>query len=196
MLQQVAIPVGQRGLWEVQQFTVSEDEAKFQNMRAAFSFTDRGQYIRPGTYTRLMRSGKVIMSDTPSEMNDHSYFVRKAKGYVLINGLGLGMVLKNVLAKPEVETVIVNELSQDVIGLVAPHYQDDRLCVNHADALMWKPPRGIVFNAIWHDIWDDKCESNLQEMSKLHRRYARWLAPGGYQASWGREEIKRWSRRF
>ena len=131
------------------------------------------------------------MSDTPDEMKDHARFVREATGHVLINGLGIGMVLKNVLAKESVCTVTVNEISEEVIKMVAPHYSCECLTINHADAFTWKPAKGIKFDSIWHDIWADKCTDNLPEMTRLHRRYARWLNPEGYQGSWGKEQIKR-----
>ncbi len=77
---QVNIPEGKSGNWKVEKFTVSEDEAKFANMRASFSFSNRGQYIYAGECTRLMRGTSTIMSDTPSEISDHRYFMRVATG--------------------------------------------------------------------------------------------------------------------
>ena len=182
---QVNIPEGKSGNWKVEKFTVSEDEAKFANMRASFSFSNRGQYIYAGEYTRLMRGTSTIMSDTPSEISDHRYFMRVATGNVLLNGLGLGMVLQAILRKDDVEKVVVNEIDQDVINIVAPHYQDQRLVINHTDAFAWKP-NGIRFNSVWHDIWDNICEDNLSEMKQLHRRYGHWLQQPSFQGSWGR----------
>ena len=90
MLEKVSIPEGKSGIWSVQKFVISDEEAKFDRMRA--SFRD-GRYARAGTYTRLMRGGVLVMSDTTDEMRDHRDPVMRASGSVLINGLGLGMVL-------------------------------------------------------------------------------------------------------
>lgn len=181
----VDIPASGYGKWKVEKFTVSEKEAKFHNIRAMFSFGDKGRPIEPGAYTRLIRDGAVIMSDTPAEISDHLWFMQDAIGNVLLNGLGLGVVLKGVLLKKEVKRVIVNEISEDVIRLISPYFTDKRVTINHADAFTWKP-NGMRFNFIWHDIWDNICEDNLSEMKRLHRKYGHYLQKPSYQGSWGR----------
>jgi hypothetical protein len=186
-MKKVDIPENQIGEWRVEKFEVSKEDAKWFNLRGAIS--SEGGYIFPGVYTRLTRSGKVVMSDTPSEMRDHVRFVARTSGIVLINGLGLGMVLLNVLERDKVEKVIVNEISEEVIQLVAPFYTDPRVTINHADAYTWKPSNGERFHAIWHDIWDGKCTDHIPKMQKLHRRYSHWREPVCYQSSWGYEEL-------
>ena len=145
--------------------------------------------METGTYTKLMRNKTIIMSDTPAEIIDHSYFVYKAKGNVLINGLGLGWVIEALFRKEEVENITVIEKSQDVINLVGKHYIDKCpenkiLTIIHADALIWKAPKGIKFDAVWHDIWDYICSDNLEDMKKLHRKYGKRTK---WQGSWCRE---------
>lgn len=183
----VSVPEGSSGSWRVQRFTVSEDDAKLHNMRAAFRPGGANDIIEPGAYTRLMRGATVVMSDTPMEKRDHVPFVHAARGHVLIHGLGLGMALAAILEKPEVERVTVIEKSPDVISLVAPSYDDPRVEIVEGDAFTWRPPRGVRFGAVWHDIWDDKCADNLGEMKRLHRRYGR---RADWQGSWGRAFIE------
>lgn len=183
-----AVPEGQSGPWCVEKFEITEDEAKFQNMRAAFSFSDRGLYVRPGHYTRLLRNGAVIMSDTQSEISDLGSLRWRAKGDVLINGLGLGLAVQVALAKEDVSSVTVIEISEDVVSLVAPHIADGRLTIELGDAYTWRPPKGKRYGAVWHDIWDNICADNLPEMSKLHRRYGRRC---DWQGSWARKKCRR-----
>ncbi len=57
------------------------------------------RYIEPGVYYKLTYKGEVIMSNTPAEVNDHLPFIKKANGKVLIAGLGLGMVITELLKK-------------------------------------------------------------------------------------------------
>ena len=181
-MKKVEIPEGTSGAWRVERFDVSESEARFANIR--------GRYIRPGTYTRLMRGGTVVMSDTPAEMNDHYMAVRHAKDHVLIHGLGLGMVLDACLEKPNVSKATVIELSEEVISLVAPFYKakwGDKVEIIHADALVWTPPKQSFFGMVWHDIWDYICADNLDDMKRLHRRYGRRCE---WQGSWARELIR------
>jgi len=181
------IPEGQNGDWKVEKFTITEEEAKFHNIRATFSFSERGRYIKAGEYTRLKRKGTIVMSDTPAELSDFSWFVYKAKGKILLNGLGLGCVLQSLLNKKEITQIVVNEISKEVIELVGNHFSDKRLTINHANAFEYKPPKELHFDYVYHDIWDDLCGDNLEGMKKLHRRYGKWT---DNQMSWGREYIE------
>jgi hypothetical protein len=73
--------------------------------RSSFS---RGRHVPPGRYMRLMRAGKTIMSNTPSEMRDLLEFRQRVTDDVLINGLGLDVAVQIAFIKPEVSTVTVN----------------------------------------------------------------------------------------
>jgi len=188
LIPNVTVPEGQSGGWRVERFTIEPERASIANI--SMMFRPGGRRHVPGAYTRLLRDGYLVMSDTPDEKRDHYWFVREARGHVLIQGLGLGMVLGAVLAKPDVEHVTVIEKSEDVIGLVANHYACERLTVICADAMTWQPPKGIRYGAVWHDIWDDICADNLDEMKALHRRYGR---RADWQGSWARELCERYA---
>lgn len=188
----VDVPEGTSGNWRVEHFTVSEEDARLQSLRAIV--TGRGRAVPQGTYTRLMYGSILVMSDTPDEIRDHFEIIHRAKGHVLINGLGLGVVVQAVLNKTEVGHVTVIELVPDVIALVARHYLErfnGRLEIIEADAFTWKPPKGIKYDAVWHDIWNDICLDNLPEMHKLHRKYGKRC---DWQGSWSRQELERYKR--
>lgn len=175
-MEKVRVPEGSCGAWRVKHFQVSEMEARLSAMR------DGRRYCPAGEYTGLWHGHALVMSDTPAEMRDHYPPVRHATGSVLINGLGLGMVLQAILAKPEVEDVTVVEIAPEVIQLVAPTYADDpRLTVVQADAFTWQPPKGKRYAAVWHDIWTDLTADNAPEMARLHRKYGRRC---DWQGSW------------
>jgi len=187
MIDQVTVPAGERGKWRVEKFTITEEASKFATLRSLWQ-GGRGA-IRPGTYTKLVCEGRgVVMSDTPDEMRDHADAVRHARGHVLINGLGLGMVLGAILKKPEVERVTVVELDADVIALIGPHYACGRLEIVNASAFDYEPPRGIRYDAVWHDIWDDICTGNLSEMTKLKRKYG---SRSDWQGCWSEPICRR-----
>lgn len=181
----INIPNGKSGNWKIETFIVPENS--IENMRLAFQ--PGGRTVKPGKYKKLTHNGSIVMSNTRAELRDHSYFVYKAKGNVLINGLGLGCCLAEILEKEEVKSITVIEISQNVINLVAPFFESDkRVKITHADAFTWKPPKGIRYNAIWHDIWSDICEDNLPEMTKLHRKYGKRT---DWQGSWAKDLCKR-----
>ncbi len=201
LLKKATLPEGRSGRYTVERFTVSDTDMWRYNLRNA----ERGTpdlNIEAGTYTRLMRrpaivslQGErpvVVMSDTPSELRDHVKAAEFAKGRCLIHGLGLGIIAKAMLDKPEVTHVTVVEQSPDVIKLVAEHYLSDpqnegRLEIIMGDALSWKPPRGAHWDVVWHDIWDSISADNWPSMTKLHRRFGR---RSDWQGSWRKEHVK------
>ena len=157
-----------------------------------------GREIVAGEYTKLMRGNTIVMSDTSAEISDHSYFVRQARGNVLINGLGLGWAVEALLQKESVKYITVIEKSLDVINLVAKHYEDKcpkdkKLWILQGDALDYKAPRGKRYDAVWHDIWDNICADNLEDMKTLHRKYGRRC---DWQGSWCRYQCEVAMRRY
>jgi len=194
LLRKVDVPEGKSGYWTVERMEITEQEASFAGIRAMFN-SGRGS-IQAGSYTRLTYGSSIVMSDSPDELRDHRSVVQAARGNGLIQGLGLGVVLQACLDKtPWVEHVTVIERSEDVIALVAEHYQKrygDKLTIIHADAFEWKPPRGVHYDFVWHDIWTDLCTDNLADMAKLHRKYGKRC---DWQGSWGKEFLKMEQRR-
>lgn len=169
----VTVPEGKSGDWRIERFTVNEADVGIFNLRLIRDGMAR-RIVPPGQYTRLMRRGTIVMSDTPAECHEHAVLYQHARGNVLINGLGLGVGLQAILTKPEVEQVTIIEKSEDVLKLVAQHVTDKRVTVIHADALEWRPAKGVRFNAVWHDIWDNVMNSDDKPVaSKLRRAYGK-----------------------
>lgn len=186
----VTVPEAACGNWRVERFEISKEESAF----GIFSFKARTPPA--GVYTRLMHGGELVMSDTPAEKRDHCapvFEARRRGGRVLLHGLGLGMVLQAVQQLENVSAIDVVEIDKDVIKLVGPHYsKDKRVTIYHADALTRVPEKGRRWSVVWHDIWPNLCEDNLDEMKLLHRRYGRRC---DWQGSWGRALIEYQRRR-
>lgn len=191
------VPEGKKGVWGVVKFKVSKEDSKLEALRAAIGSSAMGRGVtESGNYTGLFKDGSMVMSDTPDEMNDFSYFVSVAHGSIFIGGLGLGMILEALYQKQirthRINIIHVVEISQNVIDLTGNHYKekwsslnDCHLNIINDNVFMWNP-RGIKFDCVWHDIWDNICSDNLPEMKKLHRRFGHWLKPNGIQQSWAR----------
>ena len=195
----VDIPDGKVGKWSICTVTVSKRDADFAAMRSAMHGNSR--YVPEGTYKGLKRDGAwdMIMSNTPDEIRDMYSFFKEARGKVLINGLGLGVALKVILEKKNednkyaVDHVTVIEQSEDVIKLVGEHFikkYPDRLNIIQADALTYKPTN--KYDVVFHDIWDNICSDNLNDMKLLHRKYGKRTK---WQASWCRELCEMYKRR-
>ena len=188
----VDVPPGTSGDWEVKRFTVNAEQAKLEALRAACNPQRADRSVPEGTYTQLLHGGTVVMSDTPAEIREHNDLFYRAKGKVLITGLGLGVALNGVMMHPIVEHVTVIEQSQDVINLTGHHWKrrfGDRLQIIHDNALIWYPAANVGFDTIWHDIWDSICTDNLEQMKFLHRRFGRRCY--GWQGSWSRAYLDR-----
>ena len=184
----VDIPEGISGDFEVSKFNVDPGDVR------SLGYALHGRPVPPGTYTRLTHNGDVIMSDTPSEILDHLNFIKIVRGRVLINGLGLGVVIKGLLMKLEVHHIDVVEKEYDVIKLVWPTYKyDPRLSLYHADAFTVQWEKDILWDFVWHDIWPDICTDNLPEISKLKRKYVRRT---GWQGAWCEKELRGMKRKY
>mgnify|MGYP002631618102 CR=1 FL=1 len=180
------VKAGTSGIWEIDKFEVSEKEARRFNLGETIRGTNR--HIAPGFYWRLTCSGRgTIMSNTPAELRDHAAFIDAAHGDVLINGLGLGACLYLILKKPEVKSVTVIEISQDVIDLVGKYFTDPRVTIICADALKWRPQKSVRYDCVWHDIWDAICGDNYPTMNTLQRVYG---YKSDWQSSWVKKRVK------
>lgn len=176
---------GQSGDWKLSKFSVSENEARLFNIHCAINgYPQRG--IQAGEYWKLTRGGTIVMSNTPAEILDHIKFIQEAQGKVLIAGLGLGMVLQEVLKKDSVIKVTVVEISKDVINLVAKSYQDPRLEIINEDIFNFKPTEHYDFG--WYDIWDDISGDEYEEMKKITRKLSRFVSKSD---CWCKNESKK-----
>lgn len=185
----IDIPVAdaRSGDWAVESFEMSERQSRFTKLRASLGHTL--EYCPPGKYKRLVRGRTIVMSNTPMELLTNQPIIRAAKGRVLINGLGLGMVLVAILKKKSVKEVRVIEKSEDVIKIVGPAFTaDPRVQIIQGDAFKYDLNPGESFDCVWHDIWDAICGDNLAEMKKLEARYAGRCF---WQDSWGKRECLR-----
>lgn len=158
-----AIPAGESRLWLITKVNLPKGKLVIHD----------GEYIDtpPGVYTFLRRltnatllsGGDVVMEDTPHELKTHLGFVMRGHGKVLVTGLGLGCVVRGLLANPRVEHVTCIENSKDVLKLVAPHMPGDRLTIVEADAFEWTCKNKERFDCAWHDLWvnPDESEAHL-----------------------------------
>lgn len=185
----VSIPEGTKGEYRIVKRELKPDIT--QSLRMA---RDGRTYV-PGTYTYLFRGDVLMMSDTPDEKKDHVNPVIKAKENCLLAGLGIGMVLNAIALKSEVTHIDVVEISQDVIDLVGPYYDQlypGRITFHCASIFDWKWDKYTYYEIAWFDIWDSlDYEIHLPEMAKLHRRFgkrAKW------KGSWGKEILLRQRR--
>ena len=94
------------------------------------------------------------MSMTPMELMTMRLGIRKAKGHVIVAGLGMGYLLEQVAARPQVERITLVEQSQELLDWVLPRLTVgkpmDVICGN-----AWKVVPGIVADVALIDIFPD-----------------------------------------
>ena len=182
--------------WRICGFDVNDRRDQTVQLSSMFHY---GRSVPPGRYTRLLRlypegRSKLVMSDTPDELRDVSYLFyqvqRREAERIIVNGLGMGCVVKGLLELDHVKSIDVVEISQPLVDLMskaAPWMSDPRVHVHVADAFEMKWLVGTRWDVAWHDVWDDMCEDNLPRYGRLNRMYGGRVE---YQEAWGHELVK------
>lgn len=201
------VPEWQIGDWAVKKFSVDEKNAAFTTLRALMHNGRRA--VPSGDYCALTYRGAIVMSDTPNELSDQRMAIIGARGYVLVTGLGLGIIVERMLQSERydplcrdpgkdrislrVKHLTVVEKHLEVIQLVGPTIQGkygDRLTIINADAFEWQPG-DRRFDYIYHDIWTDISADNLPGMRRLKRKYRPYMTTTGKQECWCEYECRR-----
>lgn len=188
------------GLWEIErrqtwQAIERDGEPIDVNERSAFERVAQLRMGRFGDYTLLRRwtdksihleRGEIVMEDSESELRRHLPIWLAASGRVLKTGLGLGCVVRGLLAKSEVDHIDVVEIDSDIIRVIGAEFASEpRVTIHHADALSWAYG-SRTWDYAWHDLHSFG-EAHLQVMHceliarfldavPLHRQGA-WAMP-------------------
>ena len=145
----VNIPVGTSGDFEISHYTNETTDNLWQVYLQMKSESHN-------SHTVLLKQGcnMPIMQDSEAEYNEHQWLWDNAKGDVLIGGLGLGMCHQPLIDNPNVTSVTIVELEQDVVDLVWEHCtKDGSFTLVVGDFETWEPPEGSSFDTVWGDSW-------------------------------------------
>lgn len=155
------------GDWRIETFEIPEDYARMRNV----FIKNPLMKLEGGIYKKLInRIDGVVMSNTPMERKTHIEAINKAKGNVLVSGLGLGMYLQNIKDKEEVTSITVIEKSKEVIELIAKYFKDcQKIKIINEDIFNYTPD--IKFEFAFLDIWSDISEDNLVEFDILREKF-------------------------
>jgi hypothetical protein len=125
----------------------------------------------------LEGAGEVVMEDSRRELSRHLPIWLAAYGRVLVSGLGLGCVVRGLLASDEVAHIDVVEIDKDILRVVGAEFSGcARVSLHHGDALTIDLPGKWYF--AWHDLWTDGDEHLQILHAKLIKRY------------WGRASVQ------
>lgn len=186
----------EKGLVKLKKYTVNSEEAMWHNLR----FLRGGDSIfciSPGEYIKLIIDGQLYMSDTEMERRTNYEFMQEARGDIMIAGLGIGLILYNLIPKIKdgtVKSITVYEKYQDVIDLVEPVIRQQLpegfdFKVLLEDILIYKPPSTEKYDTIYFDIWPNITSDNYGDMVLLHSRWKNRKRKGGWMGSWMKKEV-------
>lgn len=181
-----SVPEGLSGLWAVTRKQIEEP-------LTAPDTRKRPTMVPPGIYTSLWRftmaelhkepPGECVMNDMEAELRTHLDFCLRARGNVLVTGLGLGCVARGLLANPAVHRVTVIERDQHVLKLVRPHLPAG-LRIILADAVAWCAGSRETFDCAWHDLWSDPDKDEPALQLNHGRMIVSMARQVGWQGAW------------
>lgn len=101
----------------------------------------------PGRYLKLVVGEELWMSNTRMEYLTNFPFIEHAMGEILIAGLGLGLVLDQLIGKEWVGHIDVVEKHPDVYELVGAAWVDHpKVNLHLGDIYTWRPPKGKQYD--------------------------------------------------
>lgn len=133
--------------------------------------------------------GETVMEDSRRELSRHLPIWLAARGEVLVTGLGLGCVVRGLLANPLVRRIDVVEIDEWILRVVGAEFVNTpRVVLHHGDALSIDWLRDAQWDFAWHDIW---ATEGLQVLhAQLLERYDRMVRQK--QGAW---MFPRWAKR-
>lgn len=150
------------GLWAIERFQVPRGDLDWVGWPSL-------TILRRYTLATLHCAGEVVMEDSFMELSRHLPIWLAARGRVLITGLGLGCVVRGLLASPAVEHIDVVEIDKGILSAVGLEFvSNPRVTLHLGNALTIPWPKGTRWDCAWHDCW---CEKG----SKLHVLHAKLI---------------------
>lgn len=144
----------------------------------------------------LQKDGRIWMSVSPMETESQYPMVQAAYGHVVVMGLGMGMVLYNLLQRAPVVRVTVVEKDPGVLAAF-PRFSGCKKWTNWekatlllGDALWWADPTAdVVLADIWPKLGDTRIERHMRVMRRnipSAKRFMAWSQEFAY-VSWGKK---------
>lgn len=130
----------------------------------------------------LENSSEIVMEDSRRELSKHLPIWLAAHGRVLVTGLGLGCVVRGLLASSAVEHIDVVEIDPGIIRVVGAEFADNpRVTIHQGDALSVEFPTVQRWDFAWHDLWTD----GPDHLQVLHSQlFLRFRDRTGQQGAW------------
>lgn len=142
--------------------------------------------------TMHLGNGEVVMDDSLIELRRHLPIWLAARGRVLVTGLGLGCVVRGLLASQDVEHIDVVEIDETILDHVGSEFSgNERVMLHHGNALTCKMP-ARRWDFAWHDIWCEGSGLQLLHVKLLARYQKRCTRQGAWMLPRMVKRLSRW----
>ncbi len=194
-LREIWIPACVLGDWEFKYEVYKPYEAfacdDLLSLRDGRIIPQIGFFTREFRYPAVLQKGREWMLITPNEIRTMEDSIKRASGKVLTFGLGLGYFAFMAARKPEVSSVTVVEIDENVIALFDKYIRPQISCADkiqvilddafsYAEKRMQTGGYDFVFADIWHDPSDGvSAYRRLKPFEKLlpDAEFRYWIEP-------------------
>ncbi len=157
-----------------------------------------GYFKEKFSFLALYEKQNIWMSLNPNEINTMKPYIERAKGNVLVLGLGLGYYPFMISLKDDVTSVTIIEKDKDIIDLfnenIFPNFpHKEKIKVIHDDAFKYleKNKNNHIHDYVFSDIWHNP-EDGLPLFNKIVKYEKSYNVPFDY---WLFESIIAMARR-
>ena len=145
-----------------------------------------GYFDHKFSYLALTEGNNVWMSLNPNEIETMKPFINKAKGHVLVLGLGMGYVPFMMALKPEVKSITIIEKDPEIIGLfnslIYPNFKNkEKIKIIEDDAINYTRNNNkfdYIFADLWHSPEDGL--SLFVQLKRINKSIDCWLEVSMY----------------
>jgi len=108
-----------------------------------------------GLFTKELNNQLIMTNGTYEKIWNYD-FVKKAKGDVLIGGLGIGLIVLAIQDKPEVTSITIVEKFQDIKDFISSKLPfNNKVNIIVSDFFDYKVPEGIKYDTMFIDLYGD-----------------------------------------
>ena len=140
-----------------------------------------GYFDHKFSYLALTEGNNIWMSLNPNEIETMKPFIDKAKGNVLVLGLGMGYVPFMMANKSEVKSITIIEKDSEIIGLfntlIYPSFKNkEKIKIIKDDAINYTKKNNkydYIFADLWHSPEDGL--SLFVQLKRINKNIDCWL---------------------
>lgn len=147
--------------------------------------TSIGYFKEEFKYPAILENNRIWMLITPNEINTMKPHIEKAKGNILVCGLGLGYYPYLASLKDEVKSITILETNKDIIDLfkkeILPQFENNnKIKIINESCYSYLKKNSLNFDYTFIDIYHDPIDGILPfiKLSKLKINKSFWLTNG------------------